>query len=168
METKLQSIKGGADSYITKPFSVSYLETRVNNLLARRKELQTFFCSHDLKKVNEVQNESIIDGLNDKDREFLIKLNEIMEREISNPDLSVDLLVENFNFSRTIFFGKLKSLTGKSPIMYIKEMRMNKAVQLLNEHKYSIAEVAYRVGFNDPHYFSKSFKLYFGVSPSEY
>lgn len=115
-----------------------------------------------------MQNESIIDGLNDKDREFLIKLNEIMEREISNPDLSVDLLVENFNFSRTIFFGKLKSLTGKSPIMYIKEMRMNKAVQLLNEHKYSIAEVAYRVGFNDPHYFSKSFKLYFGVSPSEY
>lgn len=52
--------------------------------------------------------------------------------------------------------------------MYIKEMRMNKAVQLLNEHKYSIAEVAYRVEFNDPHYFSKSFKLYFGVSPSEY
>lgn len=54
-----------------------------------------------------MQNESIIDGLNDKDREFLIKLNEIMEREISNPDLSVDLLVENFNFSRTIFFGNL-------------------------------------------------------------
>lgn len=168
METKLQSIKGGADSYITKPFSVSYLETRVNNLLARRRELQTFFCSHNLKKVNEAQNESIIDGLTDKDREFLIRLNEIMEREIGNPELSVDFLVKNFNFSRTIFFGKLKSLTGKSPIMYIKEMRMNKAVQLLNEHKYSIAEVAYKVGFNDPHYFSKSFKQHFGVSPSEY
>lgn len=168
METKLRSIKGGADSYITKPFSVGYLETRVNNLLARRKELQTFFCSHELKKVNEVQDNSIIDDLTDKDREFLIRLNEIMEREIGNPELSVDFLVKNFNFSRTIFFGKLKSLTGKSPIMYIKEMRMNKAVQLLNEHKYSIAEVAYKVGFNDPHYFSKSFKQHFGVSPSEY
>lgn len=168
METKLRSIKGGADSYITKPFSVGYLETRVNNLLARRKELQTFFCSHELKKLNEVQDNSIIDDLTDKDREFLIRLNEIMEREIGNPELSVDFLVKNFNFSRTIFFGKLKSLTGKSPIMYIKEMRMNKAVQLLNEHKYSIAEVAYKVGFNDPHYFSKSFKQHFGVSPSEY
>ena len=91
-----------------------------------------------------------------------------MEREISNPDLSVDTLVEYFNFSRTIFFRKLKSLTGKSPITYIKDIRMKKAAQLLREKEFNVAETAYKTGFSDPHYFSKSFKQYYGVSPTEY
>ena len=94
----------------------------------------------------------------EKDIEFLSRLEEIMNTHIDNPELNVDYIVSRFNLSRTNFFHKLKSLTGRSPINYIKEARMNRAALLIKENKYSITEIAYKTGFNDPLYFSKSFK----------
>lgn len=169
IESRLKGLETGSDAYIEKPFNVSHLQACVSNLLAQRKRLQEYYLSPTANKTDpSVPKEEITTSLSSKDIEFLEKLTAIMEREISNPDLSVDTLVEYFNFSRTIFFRKLKSLTGKSPITYIKDIRMKKAAQLLREKEFNVAETAYKTGFSDPHYFSKSFKQYYGVSPTEY
>lgn len=106
--------------------------------------------------------------LSAKDAAFLNKLAGIMEEQLSNPELNVDQLVSYFSLSRTNFFHKLKSLTGMAPIMYIKEMRMRKAAELIKENQYTMSEIAYMVGFSDPHYFSKSFKSYWGMTSTEY
>ena len=169
IDNKLKGLMVGADAYIVKPFSISYLQARVSNLLLQRERLQTYY-SQPLTGTPQsgTAMPAPLQELTDKDREFLSQLAETIEKELDNPELSVDTLVEHFNFGRTVFFRKLKSLTGKSPIIYIKEARMQRAAQLIKENRYSISEIAYKVGFNDPHYFSKSFKQYYGVSPTEY
>lgn len=169
IDNKLKGLTVGADAYIVKPFSISYLQARVSNLLLQRERLQAYY-NHTAITPFQPNTTDIRPSqtLTEKDRDFLSQLTEIIEKELSNPELSVDTLVEHFNFGRTIFFRKLKSLTGKSPIMYIKEARMQRAAQLIKENRYNISEIAYQVGFNDPHYFSKSFKQYYGVSPTEY
>ena len=106
--------------------------------------------------------------LSSRDTAFLTKLAEIMEQQISNADLDVDYLVSCFSLSRTNFFHKLKSLTGLAPIMYIKGMRMQKAAELIKKKQYSMSEIAYMVGYSDPHYFSKSFKAFWGMNSTEY
>lgn len=163
----LTGIQTGADDYITKPFSVNYLQAKVDNILAQRKKLQTYYCSNRtiLKNISKEEKNSI---LSSRDKNFLTKLAEIMEAEISNANLDVNYLVSCFSLSRTNFFHKLKSLTGLSPIMYIKEVRMQKAAELIKEKQYSMAEIAYMVGYNDPHYFSKSFKAFWGMNSTEY
>lgn len=169
IDNKLKGLMVGADAYIVKPFSISYLQARVSNLLLQRERLQTYY-SQPLTGTPQsgTAMPAPLQELTDKDREFLSQLAETIEKELDNPELSVDTLVEHFNFGRTVFFRKLKSLTGKSPIIYIKEARMQRAARLIKENRYSISEIAYKVGFNDPHYFSKSFKQYYGVSPTEY
>jgi signal transduction histidine kinase/DNA-binding response OmpR family regulator/ligand-binding sensor domain-containing protein len=159
-------INTGADDYITKPFSVRYLQAKVNTLLKTRKNLQLYYSKNPL--ISNISSDKDKPLLSDKDRNFLEKLSQIMEQQISNSELSIDDLVSNFNLSRTNFFHKLKSLTGLSPVLYIREVRMRKAVELIDENQYTMAEIAYKVGFNDPHYFSKTFKAYWGKNATEY
>lgn len=168
MESILNGIRTGADDYITKPFSISYLQTKVENILNRQRRWQAYYCHVNEAAEETVKAEEEIIKLSEKDATFLNKLTGIMEQEMSNPDLSVDQLVSHFNLSRTNFFHKLKSLTGMSPIMFIKEIRMRKAAELIKEDQYTMAEIAYMVGFNDPHYFSKSFKAFWGVNSTEF
>ena len=82
--------------------------------------------------------------------------------------LTVDELVEEMGMGRTVFFNKLKSLTGLSPVEFIREMRIKRAAQLLEDRQYNITEVTYMVGMNDSRYFAKCFKATYGVTPSEY
>lgn len=107
-------------------------------------------------------------ALSEKDAAFLARLSRVMEERMNDPDLSVDYLVSCTNLSRTNFFHKLKTLTGLSPVMYIRDARMKKAAGLIRQHRYSIAEVAYMVGYSDPHYFSRIFKLFWGMNATEY
>lgn len=169
IDSILIGIHTGADDYITKPFSLDYLNAKVETLLAGRNRLQDYY----IKKVGyvaeeQVQNEKDMPQLSEKDAAFLDKLARIMEQQMSNPDLNIDQLVSNFSLSRTNFFHKLKSLTGLSPILYIKEVRMRKAAELIKENRYTMAEIAYMVGFSDPHYFSKSFKNFWGMTSTEF
>ena len=168
-DNRLRGLETGADAYIVKPFGISYLRAQVDNLLERRKRLQAYYGNPQRTPVpDEPEADRPSDTLTAGDREFLEKLDALIDRELDNPDLSVEQLVEHFSFGRTVFFRKLKALTGKSPILYIKEARMTRAARLLKERRNSIAEIAYAVGFSDPHYFSKSFKQYYGVSPTDY
>ena len=165
---ELQGFDLGVDEYITKPFSVNYLQAKVENILARRKMLQAYYCKVGYEEGNENKEKDRSVQLSARDAAFLNKLAKIMEEQLGNPELNVDQLVSYFSLSRTNFFHKLKSLTGMAPIMYIKEIRMRKAAELIKENQYTMAEIAYMVGFSDPHYFSKSFKSYWGMTSTEY
>ena len=106
--------------------------------------------------------------MSSNDRKFMDKLLELMEKNMDNGDLVVDDLVQELAVSRSVFFKKLKTLTGLAPIEFIKDMRINRAVQLIETGEYSMTQISYMVGINDPRYFSKCFKNKMGMTPTEY
>ena len=99
---------------------------------------------------------------------FLAKLMAVMEKQMDNNTFTVDELVNEMGMGRTVFFNKIKKMTGMSPVEFIREMRIKRAAQLLEDPRYNITEVTYMVGMNDSRYFSKCFKNTYGVTPSEY
>jgi len=170
IESKLEGLEKGADDYITKPFSSTYLKARVENLLAQRSKLQELYRSN-LMGTSPVEEEEEVDTKNmmsANDRKFMDKLVELMEKNIDNGDLVVDDLVKELAVSRSVFFKKLKVLTGLAPIKFIKEMRVNRAAQLIETGEFNMTQISYMVGINDPRYFSKCFKQKFGMTPTEY
>ena len=151
----------GIDEYITKPFSTKLLLARVFKLIEQRDKLREKFSS-DLSMVRPVICTT------DKDKEFTDKLTRIVEEQLENPDFTVDDFASMMALGRTIFYRKVKGVTGYAPKEYLRVMRMKKAAELLLKTDVTVAEVAYQVGINDPFYFSKCFKAQFGVSPSAY
>ncbi len=162
IESRLQALQYGADDYVTKPFEPEYLRARVQNILAQRTHLEQSYRQR-LMRLESQQTDEPVPG-----DSFLAKLLDIMDKEMDNNTLTVDELVEEMNMGRTVFFNKLKNLTGLSPVEFIREMRIKRAAQLLEDRKYNITEVTYMVGMNDSRYFSKCFKNTYGVTPSEY
>jgi len=165
--TKIKSVNSGVDDYITKPFSPTYLLSKIESLIEQRRRLQQKFQSTlDEKVIVNLQPEK--PEVTSLDQKFLNELKELMEENIDNSSLVVEDLVEKMAVSRSVFFKKLKSLTGLSPIEYIKEVRLNRAVQLLKIGEYNMSQITYMIGFNDPRYFSKCFKEKYNVTPTEY
>ena len=162
IESRLQALQYGADDYVTKPFEPEYLRARVQNILAQRTHLEQSYRQR-LMRLEPQQSDEPVPG-----DSFLAKLLDIMDKQMDNNTLTVDELVEEMNMGRTVFFNKLKNLTGLSPVEFIREMRIKRAAQLLEDRKYNITEVTYMVGMNDSRYFSKCFKNTYGVTPSEY
>ena len=107
------------------------------------------------------------DYVGQMDREFLNKVKNILADEMSNSQFNVNDLCRRLAVSRTVLYNKTKTLTGESPNDFIRVVRLNKAKELLESHKYMISEVADMVGFSDPKYFSVCYKKQFGVSPSK-
>ncbi|NDV57214.1 hybrid sensor histidine kinase/response regulator transcription factor [Bacteroides sp. 519] len=169
LESKLEGMEYGANDYITKPFSSTYLKARVENLLLQHKKIQELYrsslmtASPQKKKDTQPTNE-----MSPNDRKFIDKLVELMEANMDNGELIVDDLVGELAVSRSVFFKKLKALTGLAPIEFIKEMRVKRAAELIETGEYSISQVSYMVGINDPRYFSKCFKQKYGMTPTEY
>ena len=162
IESRLQALQYGADDYVTKPFEPEYMRARVQNLLAQRTKLEQSYRQR-LMRLEPQKIDEPVPG-----DSFLAKLLDIMDRQMDNNTLTVDELVEEMGMGRTVFFNKLKSLTGLSPVEFIREMRIKRAAQLLEDRKYNITEVTYMVGMNDSRYFSKCFKNTYGVTPTEY
>jgi AraC-like DNA-binding protein len=104
----------------------------------------------------------------DPENKFLTKLKNILEANLTEPDFNVTKLVTEIGMSRPVLFRKTKMLTGLSVIDLIRSTRLKKAEMLLKQKKMTISEVAFTVGFNDPKYFSKSFRSQFGKTPTEY
>lgn len=156
-ESKIAGLEEGADDYITKPFSAAYLQARVENLLQQRRQLREFYrTSLGVQKHEETPTAiPVVDGvkLTLNDRKFLEKLLELMEKNMGNGDLVVDDFVQEMAVSRSVFFKKLKALTGLAPIEFIKEMRIKRAAQLIKQGDYTMTQIAYMVGINDPRYF---------------
>lgn len=166
-ESHLEGITFGADDYITKPFSPSYLQARIVNLLKLRRDLQIYFQGKH-QTVLGVDVEPSLPEITSIDEKFLADLKDLMEKNLDNNSLVVEELVNEMSLSRSVFFKKLKALTGLSPIEYIREMRLKRSKQLIESGQYNMTEITYMVGLNDPRYFSKSFKQRFGCTPSEY
>lgn len=160
-EHQLEGIQCGADAYITKPFSLKYLMSRVNNLIEQREKLKKRFS------VSPALEENLLSNA-DKDKEFYELINRILDAHLNNPAFSVDEFSELAGLKRTLFYKKVKGLTGFSPNELIKIKRMKKAAELLSSGKYTVSEVSWQVGIEDPFYFSKCFKAQFGCSPSKW
>lgn len=170
LESKLEGMEYGANDYITKPFSSAYLKARVENLLVQHKKLQELYLSNLMAPAKKDVNETSMPAgeMSPNDQKFIDKLVELMEANMDNGELVVEDLVTELAVSRSVFFKKLKALTGLAPIEFIKEMRVKRAAELIETGQYSISQVSYMVGINDPRYFSKCFKQRYGMTPTEY
>jgi len=160
-DQKIEGIETGADDYITKPFNMRYLQKRIGNILKQRKQLKERY-SRDLQSV---PGDLVQSGA---DREFLEEVIRLVEENMADPEFSVDSLLQHFSFGRTVFYKKMKGITGYPPKDFIRIIRMKKAGALLLKHHLNVTEVSFAVGFNDPDYFSRLFKKHFGESPSAY
>jgi signal transduction histidine kinase/ligand-binding sensor domain-containing protein/DNA-binding response OmpR family regulator len=164
IESQIEGLKYGADYYITKPFNNEFLIAAINNLLLQRKKLFTGILEK--KKSIELSPEPVI--ITSKDESFLKDVIQIVESKMSDTDFNIDAVAESIAMSRTTFYKKFKSLTGLAPIEFVRDMRLQRAKQLLDAGGSNISEVAYTVGFNNPKYFSTCFKEKYHCSPSEY
>lgn len=164
IESQLEGIKYGADSYITKPFSPDILKAQIENLILQRKRLAEHFSVE--KRVVSVSPAEVV--ITSKDEEFLKKVMEIVEENIPNTDFNIDQIASYAGLGRSTFFKKIKSLTGMSPVELVREMRIKRAHQLLISGEYSISEIAFQTGFNSAAYFSTCFKEKYNQTPSEY
>ena len=162
IESRLQALQYGADDYVTKPFEPEYMRARVHNILVQREQLEQSYRQRLMRLEPQKADEQVPGDA------FLAKLLDVMDKQMDNNMLTVDDVVEEMNMGRTVFFNKLKSMTGLSPVEFIREMCIKRAAQLLEERKYNITEVTYMVGMNDSRYFAKCFKNTYGVTPSEY
>jgi signal transduction histidine kinase/ligand-binding sensor domain-containing protein/DNA-binding response OmpR family regulator len=160
-EYQLEGIRSGADSYIVKPFSVKYLIARIVKLIEQREKLHRKFAT-------EPGAPNHLITYTNRDKEFLDKIDKLIEKNIENIDFSVDEFARNMGMGRTNFFKKVKGITGHSPNEYLRVVRMKKAAELLTTTDMNVSEVSYKVGINDPFYFSKCFKAQFGKSPSQW
>ena len=170
-QNKIDLLRLGADDYITKPFSAAYLKARIFNLIDQRKKLQALFCASLLPTSIEQQpseGKEASPALSPNDRKFMDKVMKTIEKHLDNGNLMVEDIANEVNMSRSVFFKKLKTLTGLSPVEFLKEIRMKRAAQLIETDEYSMAQIAYMVGLNDSHYFSKCFKQQYGITPTEY
>lgn len=162
-ETHEEGLRCGADVYLEKPFPIKQLVLQIENLLKTRRQLH--------RKMSDDSTQSVLpqakSGLNRLDAEFLEKMNAIIAESISNEEFSIDLLAQKLNMSRSSFYRKITSVTGMPPNDYLKNFRLNYAVQLLLDNC-RVTEVAERVGFTSSSYFAKCFRDKFGVLPSEY
>ena len=172
IESKLAGMKFGADDYITKPFSATFLKARIFNLLEQRKKLQALYCASlqpSIQAQIEQQTElPTAPQLSPNDQKFMDTILSFINKHLDNGDLMVEDIAKEANMSRSVFFKKLKTLTGLSPVEFLKDIRIKNAAELIKRNEYNMAQIAYMVGFNDSHYFSKCFKQQYGITPTEY
>jgi signal transduction histidine kinase/ligand-binding sensor domain-containing protein/CheY-like chemotaxis protein/AraC-like DNA-binding protein len=164
IESQIEGLKYGADCYITKPFNNEFLIASINNLLRQRKKL--FEALVEKKKTITLSPEPVV--ITSKDEIFLKEVIKVVEEKMADFDFNIDTVAESIAMSRTTFYKKFKSLTGMAPVEFVRDMRLQRARQLLDAGGSNISEVAYTVGFNSPKYFSTCFKEKYHVSPSEY
>ena len=157
---KILGLNIGADDYVTKPFNMTILVLRIRKLI----ELSRY---HRVTQgmIDPAPSEIVITSLDEKLIEKAIKY---VEDNMSRTELSVEELSRELGMSRVHLYKKLLQITGKTPIEFIRVIRLKRAAQLLRESQLHVSEVAFEVGFNNPKYFSRYFKDEFGVLPSVY
>ncbi len=160
-EQKLEGFESGADDYVTKPFNFEILQSRIKNLIHKRELFQK-----DFRRQIEIKGSNVV--ITSLDEKLIQKAIQYVEEKIGDADFSVEDLSRELGMSRVHLYKKLLALTGKSPLEFIRSLRLQRAAQLLSGSQLTVAEVAYQVGFNNPKYFAKYFKEEFGMLPSVY
>jgi signal transduction histidine kinase/ligand-binding sensor domain-containing protein/CheY-like chemotaxis protein len=161
VEDQIIGIENGADIYITKPFSIRFLMVHVNQIIESRQKLYSQFSKDVYLLPNKVAQNKI-------DQEFLQKAIDYIIENMQNPQLGVNSIADLFHLSRMQVYRKIKALTGKSVVNFIKMIRIKQALKLMETQKYALSEIAYLTGFNSASYFTTCFKEEYGKAPSEY
>lgn len=167
---ELEGITLGADDYITKPFNVKLLIAKIENILRLRKQYADYLSTNEVAVKPEAKEKELTEGpkMTEQDELFIKSLKDFVVDNLDNSDFTIDDLVNNTNFSRRVFFNKVKSLTGLAPVEFVREIRIKRAAQLIKTQEYRIKEVTYMVGFSDVRYFIQCFKDMYGMTPSQY
>jgi signal transduction histidine kinase/ligand-binding sensor domain-containing protein/DNA-binding response OmpR family regulator len=160
-ENKIEGLETGADDYIIKPFNTDELRIRVKNLIESRRKMREKFRSEMCGKPAEVIENPI-------QRNFIEKLTSLIEENIDNEKFSIEMICSEMGMSRTQLHRKIKALTSQSTTEFVRNVRLQKAADLIQRNAGNMAEISYMVGFNSQAYFTKSFQELYGVSPSEY
>ncbi len=165
---------GGADSYLTKPFSSSLLQSRINNLILQRMKLTERFACRPEPVVSEgddtivAKRERLLKSLSEVDRKFMEKINRTITDNLPSENVDVNFIAGTMCMSTSTLYRKVKALTGISPNEYIRKTKMQMAEDLLLSGQYTFSEIAFKVGMNSVAYFRQCFKDEFGMTPTEY
>lgn len=166
VESQIEGLKYGADLYITKPFHTDYLLASVESLIISRKKLFEQLSNALDKRIVNLNPDEIV--ITSKDEVFLKQSIKIVEEGMKDPHFNIEEVATAIGMGRTTFYKKLKSLTGLSPVEFVRDMRLKRSRQLLDEGSKTISEIGYLIGFNSLAYFSTCFKEKYKMSPSEY
>lgn len=159
--SKLEGLETGADDYLIKPFNTSELTVRVNNLIQQRNKLRDIFS----KEIT-LQPKNV--SLPSRDATFLSNFLSLVEKHYADPAFSVETLSDAVNMSRMQLHRKLKALTDQSPGEFLRKFRLERAKQFLSVDGTQVSEVCFKVGFNNVSHFSKAFRDFTGVTPTEF
>ncbi|MBR5963546.1 MAG: response regulator [Bacteroidaceae bacterium] len=171
LDDRIHGVELGIDDYVLKPFSASYLKARVAALLEQRQRLRQRFMqmlSEGDKVLVRRSLEPDMPVITPADELFLQDVMAFMEKNMDNADITIDDFASAVKLGRTVFYNKLKATVGLTPIDFVQEMRIKRAVQLMKTDNFTISEIAYQTGFNDPKYFSRCFKKHLGETPTDY
>lgn len=160
-ENRIEGYTTGADAYIAKPYNSALLKVRIQNILDSRKKLRELYS-------NTVEEKHVQVEISPIDKQFLKKAIKIVEDNIADIDFDIDTLAERLQMSRRQLYRKISALTNKTVHDFVTDIRMEKAAALLLSGDFTIAEVAYKVGFSEPANFSRSFSKKYGMSPKTY
>lgn len=158
---KIEGLESGADDYISKPFDLVEFQLKIKNLLDSAQRLKSKFSSEGSFSPTDISFSSL-------DDELLKKAFKIVEENISNEQFDIQLFCSELGVSRTMLFTKVKAWTNFTPNEFIHEIRMKRAAYFLEQNKMNISQISYKVGFNNPKYFSKCFQKKYGETPSQY
>ena len=161
IEDQIEGIESGAEAYILKPFNMVYVRAVISNLLKQRKKIYSKYIQNKEDVFSDI-------SITTKDEKFLDDISKLILDNYSDPEFNIEKLVENSYVSRTIFYHKIKSLTGLTPIEFLRQKRLHIASRLIVETDYNISEIATLTGFNDIKNFSRRFKEIYQFNPSEY
>ena len=159
-EYKIKGYKTGADAYVSKPFDIDILFSQIERLIKNRALIEEKYRTHNFMIE--------IDSNSSKDEQFIQKIKEILDENISDPKFNVNMLAKETNISSAQLYRRLKSLSGYSPVEFIRLIRLQKAYSLLNNENKTVKEICYITGFNNLSYFIKCFKEQFGETPAHF
>ena len=158
---QVEGLKTGADDYIVKPFSQAVLQARLTNLLESRRRLQEHFQKEPSTSLPQITSNPV-------DEKFLRRAVKTVEANMADYDYAMESFSSHMHMSRSTLYRKIKAVTGQSPSVFIRTIRLKHAAELLKTGQYNVSEVAYQVGFMEMTYFGRCFKKQFQCTPSEY
>ena len=183
----IDGLHKGADDYIAKPFDTEILESKIETILANRRRLSKYYLGRSLRLAQKADGEEVPEAvahsrentggtvtgstgsaeMNAEDQAFVDKATRLVMENLSDTDFTIDRLCQEMAMSRTLFYGRLKTLTGQSPQDFIRLLRLERAAALLKDGN-SVLDVSIKTGFANVKYFSTVFKKHFGTVPSKF